>query len=147
VALGSVGKRLPSALVGGRAAQVADSFTGLGACAGRATGGGDGVGAQVGRTHRRRDHLGSDAIGQADTKWQSDVTMPGAVWMFWNVACHRRGPAEVLDVVAAIARRALANTMAMLPACCRTEAGGAALPRSAGVALRRPARGGSGKAP
>jgi arginine utilization protein RocB len=129
VALGSVGKLLPSALVVGRAAHVADSFNGLGACAlaGALAAAMEWAPELVERTG---DEItsGPTLLGMRDTKGQYDVTMPGAVWMFWNVACHRQGPASVLDVVAAIAHRALADTMAMLQARRRAEAAGAALP-------------------
>jgi arginine utilization protein RocB len=48
-------------------------------------------------------------LGLRDDKRGYDVTMPGSVWMFWNVATHRRGPGEVLETLAGIARRALAE--------------------------------------
>ena len=115
VALGSVGKLLPSALVVGRAAHVANSFTGLGACAlaGALAAAMEWAPDLVERTG---DEItaGPTLLGMRDTKAQYDVTMPAAVWMFWNVVCHRQGPAAMLDTVAIIARRALAATSDVL---------------------------------
>jgi arginine utilization protein RocB len=117
IALGSVGKLLPFALVVGRAAHVADSYAGLGACA---------LAGAVAAAMEWAPELaestegdlapGPTLLGMRDTKPGYDVTMPGAVWMFWNVICHRHGPEEVLGKVEAILRRALDATLATLAA-------------------------------
>ncbi|CAH2600802.1 Arginine utilization protein RocB [Rhodovastum atsumiense] len=132
VALGSVGKLLPSALVVGRAAHVADSFTGLGACAlaGSLAAAMEWAPELVERTGEEVAS-GPTLLGMRDTKPGYDVTMPGSVWMFWNVACHRQGPVQVMDAVRAIAGRALADTVAALGARRQAALGDGALPEVA----------------
>ncbi len=104
IALGSVGKLLPSALVVGRAAHAADSFTGLsaGALAGAIAAAMEWAPELVERTGGEVT-AGPALLGMRDTKAGYDVTMPKAVWMFWNVACQRQGPARCWRKCRAIA--------------------------------------------
>jgi arginine utilization protein RocB len=110
VALGSVGKLLPSALVVGRPTHASAALDGLnaGALAGALAAAVEWAPDLVERTG---DEQGAapTLLGLRDGKRGYDVTMPGTVWMFWNVAMHRREPGEVLDTLAGIARRALAE--------------------------------------
>jgi arginine utilization protein RocB len=115
VMLGSVGKLLPSALVVGRAAHVADSFRGFGAAAL--------AGALAAElewapelTERTGDETGAGPtlLGMKDSKRVYDVTMPAAVWMYWNVALHRRSPDAVLRTVEDAAMRSAARLAASL---------------------------------
>lgn len=115
VALGSVGKLLPSALVVGRAAHASDSFRGIGAAAI--------AGALAAEmewapelTERSGDELGAGPtlLGMKDSKAAYDVTTPASVWMYWNVMTHRRAPAEVLDAVEAAASSSAAALMERL---------------------------------
>lgn len=97
VALGSVGKLLPSAFVVGKPMHVADTFRGFGA-AGLA----GALAAEVEwlpeLTERTGEELGAGPtlLGMKDSKTGYDVTMPASVWMYWNVALHRKGPRHVL---------------------------------------------------
>lgn len=115
VALGSVGKLLPSALVVGRAAHASDSFRGIGAAAI--------AGALAAAmewapelTERSGDELGAGPtlLGMKDSKTAYDVTTPASVWMYWNVMTHRRAPAEVLDAVEAAAAESAGTLMQRL---------------------------------
>ena len=115
IALGSVGKLLPSALVGGRAAHASDAFRGIGAAAS--------AGALAAEmewapelTERSGDELGAGPtlLGMKDSKTAYDVTTPASVWMYWNVMTHRRAPAEVLSAVERAAERSAATLMQRL---------------------------------
>ena len=127
IALGSVGKLLPSALVVGRAAHAADSFAGLsaGALAGAIAAAMEWAPELVERTGGEVT-AGPALLGMRDTKAGYDVTMPEAVWLFWNVACHRQGPAEVMAAIRAIAGRATQTAMAKLAARRQAALGGSA---------------------
>jgi len=115
VALGSVGKLLPSALVVGKAMHVADNFRGFGAAALAGA-----LAAEVEwlpeLTERTGEELGAGPtlLGMKDTKTVYDVTMPASVWMYWNVALHRNGPQHVLAAMKAAAGRAAAAHLAGL---------------------------------
>ena len=108
IALGSVGKLLPSALVVGRAAHASYTFRGLGAAALAGA-----IATEVewatDLTERAGDELGAapTLLGMKDSKRAYDVTMPQSVWMYWNIATYRRSPAEVLSTVAAYVRTAV----------------------------------------
>ena len=108
IALGSVGKLLPSALVVGRAAHASYTFRGLGAAALAGA-----IATEVewatDLTERAGDELGAGPtlLGMKDSKRAYDVTMPQSVWMYWNIATYRRSPAEVLSTVAAYVRTAV----------------------------------------
>ena len=111
VALGTIGKLLPSALVVGRATHASDAFRGLGACALAGA-----LAAEMewapDLLERTRGQSGEEVtagvtlLGMKDTKQGYNVTTPERVWMFWNVMTQRRGPAEVLGIVARLAGRA-----------------------------------------
>jgi arginine utilization protein RocB len=115
VALGSVGKLLPSALVVGKAMHVADTFRGFGASALAGA-----LAAEVewlpDLTERTGEELGAGPtlLGMKDSKSVYDVTMPASVWMYWNVALHRNGPQQVLGAMKAAAERAAATHLAGL---------------------------------
>lgn len=115
VALGSVGKLLPSALVVGRAAHASDSFRGIGAAAIAGA-----LAAEMewapDLTERSGDELGAGPtlLGMKDSKTAYDVTTPASVWMYWNVMTHRHAPAAVLDAVEAAASRSAAALMERL---------------------------------
>jgi arginine utilization protein RocB len=135
VALGSVGKLLPSALVVGRPAHAVDTFRGFSAAAL--------AGALAASlewspelTERSGDELGAGPtlLGTKDSKAAYDVTMPASVWMYWNVMTHRRSPSEVLDRVAEAARQAGIGLSAMLQE--RATASGASV-EFADVAILR----------
>ncbi|HYD98864.1 MAG TPA: M20/M25/M40 family metallo-hydrolase [Alphaproteobacteria bacterium] len=115
VALGTVGKLLPSALVVGRPAHASYTFRGLGAAALAGA-----VAAAMEwapeLTERTDDEVGAGPtlLGMKDGKTAYDVTMPDRVWMYWNVALHRNGPAAVLDTATALIRRAVDDLVATL---------------------------------
>ena len=126
VALGSVGKLLPSALVVGRAAHAADSFKGFGAPALAGA-----LAAEVewspDLTERTGAELGAapTLLGMKDSKTAYDVTTPGSVWMYWNVMVHRGAPDAVLTTMETAARRASERLRASLRE--RAAASGAAV--------------------
>lgn len=117
VALGTVGKLLPSALVVGRATHAADALLGLNAAAlaGR-------LAAAVEWAEELADRTGDEAaapptlLGLKDGRSGYDATTPDRAWLYWNVMTHRRGPAEVLDTLAALCREAAAAHLAALAA-------------------------------
>lgn len=109
VALGTIGKLLPSALVVGQPVHAGYSFNGLSACAL--------AGALASEvewapelTERSGDQIGAGPtlLGMKDSKTAYDVTTPDKVWMFWNVMLYERSPAAVLDQMSLLARRAAA---------------------------------------
>jgi arginine utilization protein RocB len=121
VALGTVGKLLPSALVVGRPAHAANALGGLNAGALMAA-----IVAEVewaaALTERADGETAAPPtlLGLSDHRPAYDVTTPERVWAYWNVMTLGRDPAEVLDRFAALARRALARSLRSL----RGRAGG-----------------------
>lgn len=115
IALGTIGKLLPSALVVGRAAHAGYSFNGLAACALAGA-----LAAAVEWSPELTERTGTEVgagptlLGMKDAKTAYDVTMPARVWMYWNVMTHRRGPAAVLDTLAGIVRRTIDPLVARL---------------------------------
>lgn len=115
VALGTVGKLLPSALVVGRPAHAANALAGLNAGALMAA-----IAAEVewaaGLTERAGGETAAPPtlLGLSDHRPAYDVTTPERVWAYWNVMTLGRDPAEVLDRFAALARRALARSLRSL---------------------------------
>ncbi len=107
VALGTIGKLLPSALVVGRATHASDAFRGLSACALAGA-----LAAEVEWASELLERTGDEVaagvtlLGMTDTKQGYNVTTPERVWMFWNVMTQRRGPAEVLGIMELLADRA-----------------------------------------
>jgi arginine utilization protein RocB len=125
VALGTIGKLLPSALVVGVPAHAGYSFNGLSACAL--------AGALASEvewapelTERSGEQVGAGPtlLGMKDSKAAYDVTMPDKVWMFWNVMLYARKPTEVLEHMESLARRASAGLVERLRA--RNSAAGRA---------------------
>jgi arginine utilization protein RocB len=45
-------------------------------------------------------------LGSRDLKGAYDVTIPGAVWTFWNVLVHERRAAQVMETAISLARQA-----------------------------------------
>jgi arginine utilization protein RocB len=117
VALGTIGKLLPSALVVGVPAHAGYSFNGLSACAL--------AGALATEiewapelTERSGDQVGAGPtlLGMKDGKTAYDVTTPDKVWMFWNVMLYARKPSEVLASMELLAGRAAAGLVERLTA-------------------------------
>lgn len=135
IALGSIGKLLPSALVVGRAAHASDSFRGIGAAAIAGA-----LAAEVEwapeLTERSGDELGAGPtlLGMKDSKTAYDVTMPASVWMYWNVMTHRRSPEAVLQAVEAAAARSSGRLLGELGA--RANAAGAEVSLAPVVVIR-----------
>lgn len=106
VALGTIGKLLPSALVVGRATHASDAFRGVGACALAGA-----LAAEVEWAPELLERTGGETaagvtlLGMKDTKQGYNVTTPERVWMFWNVMTQRRGPGEVLGILERLADR------------------------------------------
>ena len=87
IAMGTVGKLLPTALVVGRPAHASYAFRGVGAAAL--------AGAlaaemewlpELTERYEGETTAGPTLLGMKDTRQGYDVTMPGRVWMYWNVA-------------------------------------------------------------
>lgn len=108
IALGTIGKLLPSALVVGRVAHAGYSFNGLAACALAGA-----LAAAVEWAPELTESTGTEVgagptlLGMKDSKTAYDVTMPARVWMYWNVMTQRRSPGAVLDTLATLVRRTL----------------------------------------
>ena len=115
VALGTIGKLLPSALVIGRATHASEAFRGLGACALAGA-----LAAELEWAPELLERTGDEVtagvtlLGMKDTKQGYNVTTPERVWMYWNVMIQRRGPAEVLATVERLADRAAREFMERL---------------------------------
>ena len=124
VALGSVGKLLPSALVVGRAVHAADTIRGVSAAALAGA-----VAAAVEWAPELTESLGNTSgtpatlLGMKDGKPGYDVTTPGTVWMFWNTALYRRGPEDVLAPLTRLVEGAVGGVAAQL-----RQRGGADVP-------------------
>jgi arginine utilization protein RocB len=115
IALGTIGKLLPSALVVGRAAHAGYAFDGLGACAlAGALAAAIEWSPDLTETTGTEVAAGPTLLGMKDSKTAYDVTMPARVWMYWNVMTHRRGPAELLDKIAGMIRATLDPLVARL---------------------------------
>jgi arginine utilization protein RocB len=108
VALGTIGKLLPSAFVVGQPAHAGYAFNGLGACALAGA-----LAAEVEWAPELTDRTGSETgagpslLGMKDSKQAYDVTTPTSVWMYWNVSTHRRSAENVIDTLKALIARAL----------------------------------------
>jgi arginine utilization protein RocB len=108
VAFGCIGKLLLSALVVGQETHAAYPLAGVNAAY---------LAAELITELEFAPELGEDAggelaapptvLGARDLKTQYNVTVPGAVWAYWNVLLHRRKAAEVLDAAKILAGRAL----------------------------------------
>ncbi len=97
IALNTIGKLLPSALVVGQAVHAANALRGLnaGALAAEIAAGMEWSPALTDRTG---DELAAPPtlLGLKDNRAAYDVTTPDRVWAYWNVMTHRTGPADVL---------------------------------------------------
>jgi arginine utilization protein RocB len=117
IALGTVGKLLPSALVVGTPTHASNSLAGLNAGVLAA-----GIVAAVEWSAELTDRTGAELgppptlLGLKDNRTAYDVTTPDRVWAYWNVMTHRRGPAEVLAAFGAICRDSVAASLSMLDA-------------------------------
>jgi arginine utilization protein RocB len=129
VALGTVGKLLPTALVVGRPAHAAGTLEGInaGALAGA-------LASAVEWAPELVDRAGDEVaapptlLGLADHRPGYDVTTPERVWVYWNVMTLGRSPETVLDAMVHLARRAMADILARL-----RSRGGVALPEEVPV--------------
>jgi arginine utilization protein RocB len=107
VALGTIGKLLPSALIVGVPAHAGYSFNGLSACALAGT-----LASEVEWAPELTEQSGTQIgagptlLGMKDGKIAYDVTTPDKVWMFWNVMLYARRPSEVMAQMELLARRA-----------------------------------------
>jgi len=115
VALGTIGKLLPSALVIGDAVHAANALDGVnaGALAAEIVAGMEWAPTLTDRT---ADELAPPPalLGLKDNRTAYDVTTPDRVWAYWNVMSHRRGATEVLEAVRAICRDACAQALRRL---------------------------------
>jgi arginine utilization protein RocB len=110
VTFGCIGKLLLSAYVVGQETHAAYPHDGVNAAF---------LAAEMVSEFECAPELGEDADGElaapptvlgfADLKAQYNVTTPGAVWLYWNVLLHRRKAAEVMEIAAVLARRAVLN--------------------------------------
>lgn len=107
VTFGCIGKLLLSALVVGKEAHAAYPLSGVNAAY---------LAAELTAELEFAPELGEDGagalaspptvLGSRDLKGAYDVTIPGAVWSFWNVLVHERRAAEVIAIAVRLARRA-----------------------------------------
>jgi arginine utilization protein RocB len=110
IALGTIGKLLPSALIVGRAVHASNAYHGInaGALAGA-------LAAEIEWAPELLERTGGEVtaattlLGMKDSKRAYDVTTPERVWMFWNLMTQRRTPAESLAILERIAARAAAG--------------------------------------
>lgn len=117
LALGTVGKVLPTALVIGRPVHSGFALRGLNAAV---------LAGAIAARLEWAPELTDDSAGVPGTaasllalkdgKTGYDVTVPGTAWLFWNVLLHRRDPALVLPTVAGLVREALRDCVADLKA-------------------------------
>jgi arginine utilization protein RocB len=108
VALGTIGKLLPSAMVVGQPVHAGYAFHGVNACVLAAA-----LAAEVewaeALTERSGDQTGAGPtlLGMKDSKTAYDVTMPDKVWMYWNVMLYRRSPAAILAALEKLVQAAM----------------------------------------
>jgi arginine utilization protein RocB len=129
LALGTVGKVLPTAFVVGRPVHSGYALRGVNAAV---------LAAAIAARLEWVPELTDDSAGVPGTaasllsfkdgKAGYDVTTPGTAFLFWNVINLRRDPVQVLDVVEQLVREATADCLAQL-------AGRAAASRNAADAL------------
>jgi arginine utilization protein RocB len=110
VALGTIGKLLPSAMVVGLPTHAGYAFNGFNACVLAGA-----LAAEVewaeALTERSGDQTGAGPtlLGMKDSKTAYDVTTPDKVWMYWNVMLYRRTPAAILQALQNLAEAAVAR--------------------------------------
>lgn len=144
VALGTVGKLLPSALAVGVPAHAAAALGGLNAGALMAA-----IVAEIewaGTLAEAVDGMAAappTLLGLGDHRPAYDVTMPERIWAYWNVMTLRRSPDEVLAAFTALCRRAAERVLVTLRERAQGLGGAPALPAEVPVvpfaALRRAA--------
>ena len=108
VAFGCIGKLLLSALVVGQESHAAYPLAGVNAAY---------LAAELTAEMEFAPELGEEGggelaapptvLGSRDLKAQYNVTIPGAVWTYWNVLLHRRTAKEVMEAAETFTRRAL----------------------------------------
>ncbi|WP_395020317.1 M20/M25/M40 family metallo-hydrolase [Dongia sp.] len=129
VALGTIGKLLPSAMVVGLPTHAGYAFNGLNACVLAGA-----LAAEVewaeALTERAGEQTGAGPtlLGMKDSKTAYDVTMPDKVWMFWNVMLYRHTAAAILEALQGLAESAVAKVQAALARRRIAALGTAALP-------------------
>ena len=147
VALGTVGKLLPSALVVGRPAHAADALGGLNAAALMAA-----IVAELEWAPELTDRAGDEQaapptlLGLSDHRPAYDVTMPERVWAYWNVMTLERRPDEVLAGFVALCRRAVARALGGLAERAAVLGGAGALPAAVAVLTFAQVRAAAGEA-
>jgi arginine utilization protein RocB len=115
VALGTVGKLLPSALVVGRAAHAAEARQGINAAALMA-----GIVSALEWSPALAESTDGEVaapptlLGLKDGRTSYDVTVPARAWAYWNVMTHRRQPADVLATFAELCREGTADGLRRL---------------------------------
>ena len=107
VTFGCIGKLLLSALIIGKEAHAAYPLSGVNAAY---------LAAELTAELEFAPELGEDGagalaspptvLGSRDLKGAYDVTIPGAVWSFWNVLVHERRAAQVMETAITLARQA-----------------------------------------
>jgi arginine utilization protein RocB len=131
IALGTIGKLLPSALIVGRAVHASNAYHGInaGALAGALAAEVEWAPDLLERTGEEVT-AGTTQLGMKDSKRAYDVTTPERIWMFWNLMVQRRNPAEILAILERLVIRAMAGLTDRL----RTRLADA-LPAEAGAPL------------
>ena len=115
VALGTIGKLLPSAFIVGDAFHASNSLRGLNAGLLAAE-----IVAGMEWAPRLTERTGEEQappptlLGLKDNRLAYDVTTPDRIWAYWNVMVHRNGPAEVLGHVRDICSDAADKAVARL---------------------------------
>ncbi len=116
VALGTVGKVLPTAFVVGAPVHSGFALRGLGAAVLAGA-----VAQALEWAPGLTDESAADEPGTPvtllslkDGKAGYDVTIPGTAFAYWNVLNHRRDPGDVLDLVEPLVREAVADCVARL---------------------------------
>lgn len=117
LALGTVGKVLPTAFVVGRPVHSGFALRGLNAAV---------LAGAIASRLEWAPELTDDSAGVPGTaasllalkdgKGGYDVTVPGTAFLFWNVLLHRRDPASVLPLVSKLVRESLRDCLAALRA-------------------------------
>lgn len=117
LALGTVGKVLPTAFVVGRPVHSGFALRGLNAAV---------LAGAIAARLEWAPELTDDSAGVPGTaasllalkdgKAGYDVTVPGTAFLFWNVLLHRRSAADILPIVADLVRDALRDCLAGLKA-------------------------------
>ncbi len=115
VAFGCIGKLLLSALVVGQESHAAYPLAGVNAAY---------LAAELTAEMEFAPELGEEGggelaapptvLGSRDLKAQYNVTIPGAVWTYWNVLLHRRTAKEVMEAAETFTRRALDRAAARM---------------------------------